>query len=91
MIIVEFAGSTGVRNTSRLYQFSGLSLIFFVPLVWMYVSRRKDSMKALAGLAGGIIMLGGGFGWYSNPCHSAAGVFLFHWRSGCPDGTGLLE
>ncbi len=59
MIIVEFAGSTGVRNTSRLYLFSGSCLFFFVPLVWMYVSRRSDSWKALATGIAGIIMLGG--------------------------------
>jgi hypothetical protein len=61
MIIVEFAGSTGVRNTSRLYQFSGLSLFFFVPLVWMNVSRRSDKVKALAAGVAGVIMLGGVF------------------------------
>lgn len=59
MIVVEFAGSTGVRNTSRLYQFSGLCSLFFVPLVWMYVSRRSDTMKTLAGIAAGIMMFGG--------------------------------
>lgn len=59
MIIVEFAGSTGVRNTSRLYQFAGLSLIFFVPLVWMAVSRRGDNRKALAAVTAGVIMFGG--------------------------------
>lgn len=59
MILVEFAGSTGVRNTSRLYQFIGLSLTFFVPLVWMYVSRRSDTLKTLAAGLAGIIMFGG--------------------------------
>jgi hypothetical protein len=59
MIIVEFAGSTGVRNTSRLYQFIGLALFFFVPLVWMYVSRRSDTRKVLAVAIGGVIMFGG--------------------------------
>lgn len=59
MIVVEFAGSTGVRNTSRLYQFSGLCSLFFVPLVWMYISRRSDTMKTLAGIAAGIMMFGG--------------------------------
>jgi len=59
MIIVEFAGSTGVRNTSRLYQFAGTSLFFFVPLVWMYVSRRSDTVKTLAAVLGGVTMFGG--------------------------------
>jgi hypothetical protein len=59
MILVEFAGSTGVRNTSRLYQFSGLSLSFFVPLAWIYVSRRSDTLKAIAAGIAGIIMFGG--------------------------------
>ncbi len=59
MIVVEFSGSTGVRNTSRLYQFVGLSLFYFVPLAWMYVSRRKDTIKILAAGTAMIIMLGG--------------------------------
>jgi hypothetical protein len=59
MIIVEFAGSTGVRNTSRLYQFIGLSLFFFVPLVWMYAARRSDTLKALAVVIAGVTMFGG--------------------------------
>lgn len=59
MIVVEFAGSTGVRNTSRLYQFSSLCSLFFIPLVWMYVSRRSDTMKSLAGITAGIMMFGG--------------------------------
>ncbi len=64
MIVVEFAGSTGVRNTSRLYLFSGLCLSFCVPLGWMYVRRRSDTLKSLAfGLAtvtmfGGIMLAG---------------------------------
>ncbi|NMB53960.1 MAG: hypothetical protein GYA15_04595 [Leptolinea sp.] len=59
MVVVEFAGSTGVRNTSRLYQFSGLCLTFFVPLVWMYVCRRGEILKTLAVGLGGVIMFGG--------------------------------
>ncbi len=59
MVLVEFAGSTGVRNTSRLYQFNGLCILFFVPLVWMYVSRRSDMVKTLAGIIAGTMMFGG--------------------------------
>lgn len=59
MIVVEFAGSTGVRNTSRLYQFSGLCLTFCVPLVWMYVKRRSDTLKSLAAGLAAITMFGG--------------------------------
>jgi hypothetical protein len=59
MIIVEFAGSTGVRNTSRLYQFSGLCLSFCVPLGWMYVRRRSDTHKSAAVDLPAVTMFGG--------------------------------
>lgn len=59
MIIVEFAGSTGVRNTSRLYQFSGLCLSFCVPLGWMYVRRRSDTHKSAAVGLAAVTMFGG--------------------------------
>ena len=59
MIVVEFAGSTGVRNTSRMYLFISLSSIFFVPLIWMWASKRMDIWKALAGSLGGVMMFGG--------------------------------
>lgn len=59
MLLVEFSGSTGVRNTSRLYEFVGLCSIFFVPLVWMWAARRKDAIKAAAFSLASIMMVGG--------------------------------
>lgn len=59
MVFVEFSGSTGVRNTSRIYQFIGLCSMFFVPLVWMWVTRKRDIWKVLASITGMVIMFGG--------------------------------
>lgn len=59
MVLVEFTGSTGVRNTSRLYQFIGLCALFFVPLIWMWVSRRSDVWRAIAGTLSVVMMFGG--------------------------------
>jgi hypothetical protein len=59
MIFVEFSGSTGVRNTARLYGFIGTCLFFAVPLVWIWAKKRSDTIKAILAGLGLIIMLGG--------------------------------
>jgi len=59
MLFVNFTGSTGVRNTTRLYTFLSLSSLFFVPLAWNWASRRKDYAKLAAGTAGAMIMVSG--------------------------------
>jgi hypothetical protein len=59
MLLVEFSGSTGVRNTSRLYEFVGLCSFFFVPLVWIWAARRKDAIKVMAFSLGSLMMVGG--------------------------------
>jgi len=48
MLCVQFTGSTGVRNTSRLYVFMPLLWAFSTPLVWVWVSGRLPSLRALA-------------------------------------------
>lgn len=64
MLFVQFTGSTGVRNTPRLYVFLPLLAAFAVPLVWMWVTHRKAWVKVLAmGLGvtavfGGLVMGG---------------------------------
>lgn len=61
-ILLNFQGSTGVRNTSRLYSFLTLTLIYFVPLFWNWVSHRADSLRyTFAGLyllavCGGLVL-----------------------------------
>jgi hypothetical protein len=63
-VFVQFSGSTGVRNTPRLYTFMPLLAAFSVPLVWVWVAHRPAVTKMLvAGLAlvtltGGLVMFG---------------------------------
>jgi hypothetical protein len=58
-IFVEFTGSTGVRNTSRLYSFIGTCTLFAVPLVWRWAVHRADWVKISALVAAMTLMLGG--------------------------------
>lgn len=59
MLFVRFSGSTGVRNTPRLYVFIPLLLAFAVPLTLLFVERRSSAVKmAAAGL--GLVMIFGG-------------------------------
>lgn len=44
-ILVNFEGSTGVRNTSRLYSFLVIAMIYFVPLLWRWASHRSDAWR----------------------------------------------
>lgn len=64
MLFVQFTGSTGARNTPRLYVFMPLLAAFAVPLAWLWARRRSQAVKGLAaalGLAavfGGMVMTG---------------------------------
>jgi hypothetical protein len=59
MVFVEFSGSTGVRNTARLYGFIGACILFAVPMVWIWARKRSETLKvALSGL-GLVTMMGG--------------------------------
>ena len=59
MLFVQYSGSTGVRNTSRLYTFVNLCLVYCVPLGWIWVQRRGQTLKILAGVLLGMTMLSG--------------------------------
>jgi hypothetical protein len=59
MLFVQFSGSTGVRNTSRLYSFTNLCVLYAVPLVWIWARQRITLLKYLADTVLGITMLGG--------------------------------
>lgn len=64
MVFVQFTGSTGVRNTPRLYVFMPLLAALAVPLTWLWAARRASQVKVLVGLvalvtlAGGVVMAG---------------------------------
>ena len=59
MLFVQYSGSTGVRNTSRLYTFVNLCLVYCVPLGWAWAQRRAQAFKILAGVLLGMTMLSG--------------------------------
>jgi hypothetical protein len=64
MLFVQFTGSTGVRNTPRLYVFMPLCAVFAVPLVWWWLEHRSQAVRAalvglgLAAITGGLVMFG---------------------------------
>ncbi len=59
MVFVQFTGSTGVRNTPRLYVFIPLAAVFAVPLAWWWAGRKADWVKAAAAALGMVAVLGG--------------------------------
>ena len=59
VIFVQFAGSTGIRNTARLYEFMTLSLVYAVPLGWLWAQRQGWLRKTIALSALCIASLGG--------------------------------
>ena len=59
MFFFNFSGSTGVRNTSRLYAVVGTCASFAVPLAYIWVSHRSELKKAIVGFLGMAVMLGG--------------------------------
>lgn len=59
MLFVQFAGSTGVRNTPRLYVFMPLLAAFAAPLFWMWASNRSSTVKTLTAGLGVVLLLGG--------------------------------
>lgn len=57
---VRFSGSTGVRNTSRLYAFLPITLVFALPALWLWLRRRAIGVRVLAMTLGSLAMLSGG-------------------------------
>lgn len=58
-LLIQFTGSAGVRNTSRLYGFIGTTAIFAVPVLWNWVDHRSDLIKTLLAAWGSVILFGG--------------------------------
>ena len=59
MLFVQYSGSEGVRNTSRLYRFLPILALFAVPAVWPWAERRGPAYRWTAGVLAGTVMLGG--------------------------------
>jgi len=58
-ILINFEGSTGVRNTSRLYSFLVLCSIFFIPLLWRWMNAKRLWIQTTLGSLASITVLGG--------------------------------
>jgi len=61
-LFVGFTGSTGIRNTNRLYSFLPISLLLATPLLWSWLRRRGTVVRAtvpslaLLTIASGVLM-----------------------------------
>lgn len=77
LVFVQFTGSTGVRNTPRLYFFMPLCAVFAVPLAWMWVSRCSNRAKIFAAIlflvwvTGGAVIAGAALPAAQRPVYSA--------------------
>lgn len=56
---VRFTGSTGVRNTTRLYAFLPIALVFALPVLWVWLRQRSALLKLIGGGLGALTMLSG--------------------------------
>lgn len=59
MVFVQFTGSTGVRNTPRLYVFMPLLAALAVPLAWLWAGRHSSRVQVLTALLGLVTVTGG--------------------------------
>ncbi len=58
-VFVNFEGSTGVRNTSRLYSFLTISFIYFVSLAWMWLKQRRPYLQYAGIMLGAMMCVSG--------------------------------
>ena len=59
LVFFQFSGSTGVRNTSRFYDFLGTCGLWAAPLIWLWYAKRKQWIKVLIIVLTGITLDGG--------------------------------
>jgi len=59
LLFVQYTGSAGVRNTSRLYGFIGLAQGWGMPLAWMWARKRSETIKAALAVLGSVVVFGG--------------------------------
>ena len=59
LFFVQFSGSSGVRNTTRLYALIGLCWFWAPPLVWIWASHRSKITRGIAVCLSVVVMLGG--------------------------------
>ncbi len=77
MIFVQYSGNAGLTATSRLYNnFIGVSTIYAIPLVWGWVSRKKEfahyvvSSLGLVTIMSGIVLFSSQLSAFSRPVAS---------------------
>jgi hypothetical protein len=58
-LFIQFTGSEGVRNTSRLYRFMFVLGIFALPLAWIWLRGRAAWVRWMSAMALGCALLGG--------------------------------
>jgi hypothetical protein len=59
LLFVQYTGSTGVRNTTRIYLFLPICLVFAVPAVWLWAAHRAAWVKTTFFVLGASACLGG--------------------------------
>jgi len=59
LFFVQFSGSSGVRNTTRLYSLIGKCWFWAPPLVWIWASHRSRVTRGIAAGLSVVVMLGG--------------------------------
>lgn len=59
MVFVQFTGSTGVRNTTRLYVFIPLLLALSTALVWVWARKHSARVQSISAALGVILVTGG--------------------------------
>lgn len=59
LLFVQFVGSPGIRNSSRLYSFVWICGLYAVPLAWIWASRRSETWKWISAVLLGAAMFGG--------------------------------
>lgn len=68
MLLVQYSGSEGVRNTQRLYRFMPILALFAVPLLWQWLgaARQRGTGSGAARLvaAGWLAAIAGGLGLF---------------------------
>ena len=59
LVFVQFTGSTGVRNTSRMYMFMEISLVYFAPIIWVWLHHKTSRIRIWAGALSGMALISG--------------------------------
>jgi hypothetical protein len=59
LLFVQYTGSAGVRNTSRLYIFLTIASLWAVPLFWRWARNRSSTIQTFLCVLGSLAVFGG--------------------------------